>query len=232
MATTFDPKDFAHHPIIDNPFFPLEPGTTFIYDSPTDATFKDTVKVTNQIKMIDGVRCEAVVDTVVQDGQIVEKTTDYYAQDKAGNVWYFGEDTKEFENGHVVSTEGTWRAGVDGAQPGIIMEANPQVGDSYDQENAFPVAQDHAEVLSLDGSANGLQHLLVTLETNPLEPGASDTKYYQKGVGQVLAHDNVTLEDEQLASVLHRHPMHEHDNVAGEADHLASLLPPQHHSDW
>jgi len=125
--------------------------------------------------MIDGVRCEAVVDTVVQDGQIVEKTTDYFAQDKAGNVWYFG--------GHVVSTEDTWRAGVNGAQPGIIMEANPKVGDSYDQENALSVAQDHAQVVSLNGKADDFNNLLVTLETNVLEPGASDASIMPKGWG-------------------------------------------------
>jgi hypothetical protein len=111
----------------------------------------------------------------------------------------------QFENGKLVGTEGSWRAGVAGAQPGIVMEANPKVGDSYNQENASGVAQDHAQVVSLNGNANGLQHLLVTLETSSLEPSASENKYYEKEVGLVLTHDNVTGEAEQLVSVTHHH---------------------------
>ena len=125
MSNPINPNDFV--PVIDNPFFDLQPGTTFTTESP-DGSETDTFVVTRQTKVIDGVTCVVVKDTALVDGELVEKTNDYFAQDKAGNVWYFGEDTKEFENGKVVSTEGTWRAGVDGATPGFIMLASPQVG--------------------------------------------------------------------------------------------------------
>ena len=115
MANPINPNDFV--PVIDNPFFDLQPGTTFITESP-DGSEVDNFVVTRETKVIDGVVCHVIHDTALVDGEVVEKTNDYFAQDKAGNVWYFGEDTKEFENGKVVSTEGTWRAGVDGAHAG------------------------------------------------------------------------------------------------------------------
>src|SRR5262245_41263074 len=135
----FDPANFVSG--IDNPYMPLQPGTTFVYK--TEATGElVTFVVTEQTKVIAGVTCVVVHDTSTVDGELAEDTFDYFAQDKAGNVWYFGEDTKEYEDGKVVSTEGTWHAGVDGASPGIVMEANPQVGDAYNQENAPGVAED------------------------------------------------------------------------------------------
>src|SRR5436190_17537177 len=143
------PKDFTTN--INNPFFPLQPGTTFIYEGFKDrSTLNDEFEVTHATTMIDGAVCRVIHDKVFVDGILEEDTFDYFAQDKDGNVWYFGEDTKELDtNGNVVSTEGTWRAGVDGAQPGIIMEAHPKVGDHYFQEMAPPVALDEATVLSL-----------------------------------------------------------------------------------
>src|SRR2546421_590504 len=146
-------EDFTTN--IDNPFFPLEPGTTFIYDGFKDrSTLRDEFAVTHATAMIDGVVCRVIHDIVFVDGILEEDTLDYFAQDEDGNVWYFGEDTKELDaNGNVVSTEGSWRAGVNGAQQGIIMEANPRVGDSYNQENAPGVAQDMARVSSLKKSA-------------------------------------------------------------------------------
>ena len=191
--------------VIDNPLSPYIPGTTYVYEN-ADGTFIDTVTVTDQTRKIDGVQCTAVSDIATQDGQVVEKTIDYFAQDTNGNVWYFGENTKELMNGKVVSTEGSFLAGVKHAQPGIIMEAHPQINDSYDQENAPGVAQDHAQVVSLTGSANvpfGSFHnnLLVTLETTPLEPGAAENKYYAFGIGEVFAQDLVTGDQERLVSV-------------------------------
>ena len=141
-----------------------------------------------------------------EDGQITEKTKDYYAQDNKGNVWYFGEDTAEFENGKLVSTEGSWLAGVNGANPGIVMEAHPKVGDSYVQEDAAPVAENAAEVISLNGHAKvpfgNFNHLLVTHDTNLLEPDApGENKYYAKGIGEVYAKDLETGEVDLLVSV-------------------------------
>ena len=121
------------------------------------------------------------------DGNLTEKTFDYYAQDKKGNVWYFGEDTKEYENGKVVSTKGSWEAGVDGAKPGFIMQADPKVGETYRQEYYEGEAEDMAKVLSLSESVTvpygSFDQVLVTKEWTPLEPGLVEHKYYAPGVG-------------------------------------------------
>ena len=148
--------------------------------------------VTHQIKSILEVKCVIVHDQAFdENGTLAEDTLDYYAQDTAGNVWYFGEDTKELDpSGNVISTEGTWLAGVNGATPGIIMEANPTKGDQYEQENAPGVAQDQAKVISLKGSATvpygSFDDLLVTQESTPLDPKDVENKYYAEGIGFVL----------------------------------------------
>jgi hypothetical protein len=122
-------------------------------------------------------------------GKLTEKTFDYYAQDKKGNVWYFGEDTKEYENGKVVSTQGSWEAGKAGAKPGIIMQAHPKVGQSHRQEYSKGSAEDTAKVLALNGSVKvpygSFDHSLVTKEWSPLEPGVTEHKYYAAGVGDL-----------------------------------------------
>ena len=201
-AAPINPADFTT--VIDNPYMTLTPGTTFISETP-DGSSVDTMTVTRNTRVLDGVTCVAVSDVTVQNGELLEKTTDYYAEDKSGNVWYFGETTAEYENGQVVSTEGTWLSGVNGAAPGIIMEANPQVGDSYDQEHAPGVAEDHAAVTGngklVDVPYGSFDNALQTLETTALEPGAAEHKYYVKGVGFVLSVDQVTGEVEQLVSV-------------------------------
>jgi hypothetical protein len=183
-----NPREFTTK--IDNPYMPLPPGTTFVYTGTSAGQNEvDVVQVTNRTRVIDGVRCRVVVDTLFAGGQLQEKTLDYFAQDGAGNVWYFGEDTAEFQNGKVISTEGTWHAGVNGASPGIIMEANPQVGDTYRQEFAKGVAEDMATVLSLTQTVNGFTHVLQTKEFTPLEPGAVEQKFYAPGVGVVHTMD-------------------------------------------
>jgi len=202
-AVTVDPADYV--PVIDNPYLPLEPGTTFTTESP-DGTDVDKFVVTRHVKIIEGVACVVVRDTATEDGQVIEQTLDYFAQDKSGNVWYFGEDTKEFENGKIVSTAGTWRAGVDDATPGIIMLAEPRVGQEYDQENAIGVAEDHAEVLALGKTVTvpyGTFHrVLQTLESSPLDPGVEEEKFYARGVGFLSALDVDTGErSEQLVSI-------------------------------
>src|SRR5215471_14540066 len=131
-----NPANFATE--IDNPFFPLQPGTTFIYKGLKEGSkLRDRFAVTDRTIVIDGVTCRVVHDKVFVQGVLQEDTFDYFAQDREGNVWYFGEDTKELDKkGRVVSTEGSWRAGVNGAEPGVIMEAHPRVGDHYFQEIA------------------------------------------------------------------------------------------------
>jgi hypothetical protein len=186
---TTDPANFVT--TIDNQYFPLTPGTTFIYEGQTaEGTERTEVYVSHRTKKILGVTCVEVADDVSVDGTLVEATLDWYAQDKDGNVWYFGEDSKEYENVQVVSTAGSWQAGVDGAKPGITMEANPKIGDSYRQEYYKGEAEDMAEVLSLNESVSvpygSLNNCLKTKDFTSLEPGVVENKYYAPGVGVVL----------------------------------------------
>jgi hypothetical protein len=176
---------------ITNPYLNFGVGTTFRYEGETPDGHETIVtEVTHKTKRIMGVICTVVHDQGYLDGELAEDTFDWYAQDMNGNVWYFGEDSKEIEDGEVVSTEGSWQAGVNGAQPGIIMLANPLKGDSYQQEFAEDVAEDMARVVSLSeavtvpyGSFTGC---LETLEWTPLEPGAREYKFYSAGTGQIL----------------------------------------------
>ena len=181
----FDPHDFVAG--VDNPFFPLTPGTVLTY---SDGTEIDRVEVTHDTRNILGVVATVVHDRVSVDGALTEDTFDWYAQDHAGNVWYLGEDSKQFDNGQQVGTEGSWEAGVNGAKAGIIMLAHPEVGDAYAQEDAPGVGQDRARVVAEDKTVrvpfDTFEDCLKTLETTPLEPGAREYKYYARGVGVVL----------------------------------------------
>jgi hypothetical protein len=185
-----NPQDFTV--TIDNPFFPLPPGITFIYKGNREGRRqRDEFAVTERTLVIDGVTCRVVHDKVFERGVLRENTFDYFAQDRDGNVWYFGEDTEELDkHGRVVSTAGTWRAGVDGAQPGVIMEAHPQVGDHYFQELAAPLAQDEAIVLNLAEIVavpfGKFTNCLQTKEFTQLEPGNIEHKFYASGVGFIL----------------------------------------------
>jgi len=136
------------------------------------------------------VRCVVVHDTVSEEGSVVEDTLDWYAQDSEGNVWYFGEDSKEYENGQVTSTKGSWEAGVDGAQPGIVMEASPKVGDTYRQEYYPGEAEDMAKVLNVNESttvsAGSYKEVVVTEDFTSLEPDVVEHKYFAPGVGFVM----------------------------------------------
>ena len=179
---------------VDNPYLPFIPGTVLRYSGKKDNEVQHTVvEVTHDIKVILGINTTVVHDNVSAQGQLVEKTDDWYAQDKDGNVWYMGEDSKELKNGKVISTQGSWEAGVNGAQAGIIMEAHPNVGDVYSQECAPGVAQDTAQVVNLDASvrvpAGTYQHALITREWTPLEPTVLENKWYGQGVGDVKAQD-------------------------------------------
>lgn len=185
------PRSFVS--VIDNEYFPLIPGTTFYYEGETDGTESSNVTyVTHQTRQVLGVTTTVVHDQAFEDGVLVEDTLDYYAQDRAGNVWYFGEDTKELdEQGNVISTEGTWLAGVSGARPGIIMPAEPERGMRYNQEVAPGVAEDKAQVLSENRRVcveyGCFREVLLTKEWTPLQPGVVEHKYYAEGIGFILA---------------------------------------------
>lgn len=186
-----DPADFVAE--IDNPYWPLAPGSRWVYRE-TDAEGAEQrveVTVTNRTKTILGIEATVVHDVVTEDGEVIEDTYDWYAQDTDGNVWYLGEDTKEYENGEVVTTAGSWEAGVDGAQAGVIVPGDPQVGMAYRQEYYAGEAEDVGEILSLDERADvpfgSFDGLLMTKDTTPLEPKVLEHKFYAEGVGLVLA---------------------------------------------
>ena len=188
-APNIDPSNFVDE--VDNKYFPLEPGTTFVYEGKDEEGFERIeVTVTNGTKRVMGVDCVVLRDRVWIDRKVVEDTFDWHAQDKEGNVWYFGENSREIENGEVVSTEGSWEAGVDGAEPGILIKADPKVGETYRQEYYPGEAMDMGKVLSLDESATvpygSFDHLLMTKDWNPLEPAAGVAhKYYAPGTGKI-----------------------------------------------
>jgi DNA-binding CsgD family transcriptional regulator len=152
---TFNAANFHHSTRIDNQFYPLLPGTEFLYQGDEGGqALHNTVLVTHDTKSILGISTVVVLDTVyMKNGQLFEKTLDWYAQDDQRNVWYLGEAATDYQNGKPAGHTGSWEAGDQGAQPGVIMEGNPKVGDSYRQEYLKGVAQDMASVLSLNGHA-------------------------------------------------------------------------------
>jgi hypothetical protein len=169
----------------------LKPGTTFVYEGRFQgAPERDEMAVTHDTKRVMGVDCVVASDRVTEGGKLIEQTYDWYAQDKKGNVWYFGEHVTEYKNGKVTGHEGSWESGVGGAKPGIAMPADPKVGDSYRQEYSKGVAEDKARVISLTGSAKvpygSFDHVLVTEEFTPLEPSVVERQYYVAGVGDIV----------------------------------------------
>ncbi len=174
--------------IAPNPFFLLIPGRKMIYRHDTEEV---TVTVTGETRKILGVTCATVRDVVKENGVVIEDTIDWFAQDIRGNVWYFGEISQAFEDGVLVSIDGSWTAGVNGAKPGFAMLAAPAVGVTYRQEFSLANAEDIAKVLSLSGSAtvpvascNG--NCLITRESSPIIPDLLEDKYYARGVGFIL----------------------------------------------
>jgi hypothetical protein len=185
-----DPAKFSNH--ITNPYIPMTPGRTYHFRGARDGVPTEHVfTVTRDTKIVMGVRCAVIKDVVTQNQSLVEKTTDWYAQDSAGNVWYFGEDTAEYQNGVVTSTAGTWEAGVDKAQPGIVMPAHPKLGDAFRQEYRPGVAMDEAKILSVNATARvpagTFRQLVITLDKNPLDPSKIERKWYARGIGFVRA---------------------------------------------
>jgi hypothetical protein len=186
-----DPSDFTSQ--IDNPWLPFRAGARWVYRE-TDAEGSEQrveVTVLAETREVMDIEARVVHDVVTEDGQLVEDTSDWYAQDADGNVWYFGEETKEFEEGKLSTTAGSWEAGVDGAQPGIVMAAEPEAGMTYRQEYYEGEAEDTAEVLSLDEKAEvplgRYDGVLMTKDHTPLEPDVLEHKFYARGVGLVLA---------------------------------------------
>jgi hypothetical protein len=186
-----DPADFSTR--IDNPYWPMKPGSRWVYRevNPEELSVQDVVvTVTNRTKKIaNGVEARVVRDVVTEKGVPTEVTSDFYAQDKAGNIWYLGERTTEYANGNPKTTAGSFEAGVDGAQPGIALPAKPKPGLTYRQEYYAGQAEDRGEVVSVNEQVEPpfghFTHALMTKDTNPLEPKVLEFKFYARGVGPV-----------------------------------------------
>lgn len=193
---TAKPKDFDTR--VDNPFYPLPVGAKWTYATETDDGLEViVVEVLPETKDVAwGVTATVVRDTVTLDGVLIEDTFDWFAQDKDGNAWYFGEDTCAFEDDVCVDKAGSWEAGVDGALPGIAMLALPKRGDMYYQEFFRDVAEDFAEVESINASAEvpvgSFTGCVRTRDTTSLEPNLVELKTYCGGLGLVLEEEEDT----------------------------------------
>jgi uncharacterized protein YceK len=192
---------------ITNPYMPFKQGSTYIYQGTRDGVpLRIEVSVQTTTKVILGVKCMVVSDIVT--GALEERTTDWYAQDKAGNLWYFGEDTKEYVNGVVTSTAGSWEAGVNGALPGIVMPAKPVAGTAYREEYRPTQAEDVAKIIKVNASVHlpvgNYQHVVVTENRDLLDLTKHEHKYYAPGVGMVQLNGVVNghVEVVQLTSIL------------------------------
>jgi hypothetical protein len=188
LAYSIDPADFVDE--IDNPYLPYAPGDRWVYEETSDGeTERVEVVVTDEEREVMGVPVTVVRDTVTVDGEMVEDTFDWFAQDRGGNVWYFGEEVDNFEDGELVDHDGSWEAGVDGALPGILMLADPLPGEAYPQEYYPGEAEDLGQVLRVDetvsGPAGEFTDVVVTRDWNPLEPEVVENKYFAPGVGLV-----------------------------------------------
>ena len=189
---SLDPAEFTT--VIDNPYWPMAVGSRWVYrETDGEGTVQRVVvTVTSRTKVVAaGVEARVVHDVVTESGEFVEVTDDWYAQDAAGNVWYLGEETTEYENGKPVSTAGSFEAGVDGAEAGVIMPADPEPGMEYRQEYFDGEAEDQGSIVARDQQAEvpagHFSDVLMTRDTNPLEPRVLEFKFYAPGVGAVLA---------------------------------------------
>lgn len=175
---------------VDHPYFPLVPGSRWTYEERGARVEIVTVTVTSETREVDGVTCIVVLDEVTIDGKLVERTFDWYAQDELGNVWYFGEDSETILDDVVVSHKGSWETGVNGAQAGLIMPANPEIGLTYRQEYRKGVAEDLARVIELGRRAavafGDFTDVLVTEDWNPLDSSSPEHKFYARDIGLVM----------------------------------------------
>jgi hypothetical protein len=188
------PSDFTTD--INNKYLTFTPGKTFVYEGDTEEGTEHIEVVTlDETKQVMGVGCRIVWDRVWLNDELIEDTKDWYAQDKDGNVWYFGEESKTLEDGAVVSTEGSWEAGVDGAKPGIVMLADPEAGIEYRQEYFKGEAEDMGKVESLSESAKtpygDFENCLKTRDWTPLESNVDEYKYYSVDVGNLVLEEGV-----------------------------------------
>jgi hypothetical protein len=202
-APAIDPANFVD--AVDNPYFPLVPGTRWVYEGTSEGEAERIeVEVLDERREIEGISAIVVRDTVYVDDEMVEDTYDWFAQDSEGNVWYLGEDSHEYENGKDVGTSGSWEYGVDGALPGIVMPADPTVGDAYRQEYYPGEAEDMGEILEVGvGHSIGLgdyDDVVVTKDWNPLEPDVIENKWYARDTG-MIAEAAVAGGDEQAELV-------------------------------
>jgi hypothetical protein len=184
-----DPADFTTN--IDNPYWPMRPGSHWVYrEVENGETQRVDVTVTNQSKTLAGIEARVVHDRVSRYGETLEDTYDWYAQDSAGNLWYLGEDTAEYENGKLKTKEGTWAAGVDGAEPGVVVPAHPKQGMTYREEYYAGHAEDGAEVLGVTSQVQvpfgRFQNAMLTRNFSTIEPTVEEMKLYAKGVGPVM----------------------------------------------
>jgi hypothetical protein len=191
---SLDPANFSAD--ITNPYWPMKPGTRWIYRGVEEGKSPEDIVVvvtTATKKLANGITTRQVRDTARSEGQIIEDTVDWYAQDSDGNVWYMGEQTAEFENGKIVSREGSWEAGKDGAMPGIIIPAQPEVGQKYRQEYKKGEAEDNGQVLAMNNlvgvKAGQYKDSLVTMDTSAIEPDVVEFKFYAPKVGPLLSVD-------------------------------------------
>jgi hypothetical protein len=200
-----DPANFVS--TIDNPYFPLVPGTTFVYQGKSGGDIiTDNFAVTHTTRVIDGVTCVEVHDSVFTNNVLTEDTRDWFAQDKEGNVWYFGENTAELEDGLLATIAGSFMAGLTYDKPGIIMKAHPAIGDFYRQEFSLNNAEDYGKTIGLNATVTvpygTFEHCLKSEETTPLEPDALEDKFYAAGVGNVLTVDLVSGERDELVQIM------------------------------
>jgi hypothetical protein len=205
-APEVDPADFVD--TVDNPYFPLPPGARWVYEGESDGEPERVeVVVTDERKTVMGIEATVVRDSVYTGDELTEDTFDWYAQDREGNVWYLGEDTKEYENGEVVTTEGSWEAGVDGAQPGIVMPSDPTVGFAYRQEYYAGEAEDMAEIIevgaTVDVPAGHYEDVLTTKDWTPLDPEMIEHKQYAPGVGTV--HEQLVAGGDEVLELVEFH---------------------------
>lgn len=203
---SLDPADVVDG--VDHPYLPFTDGSSWVYEGESDGEVERIeVTVLPERREVMGIAAVVVRDTVTIGGELFEDTYDWYAQDRAGNVWYLGEETAEYEGGEVVSTDGSWEAGVDGALPGIVMPAEPVPGHAYRQELWEGEAEDVAEILRVGGSLavryGRFADVLTTREWNPLEPEVVEEKHYAPGVGLVLE-EKVEGGDGRVELVEHR----------------------------
>jgi hypothetical protein len=183
-----DPAGFSA--TITNPYLPLRPGNRWIYEGRTeDGLERKVVEVTDETRVVMGVSCVMVKDSVTLDGQLYEDTVDWFAQDGAGTVWNFGEETRKRTGDGTFSPAGSWEAGVRGAQPGVVMPADPRPGGPYRQEYLPGEAEDMARVVNVDTALKvpygSYVQVVVTRDWSPLDPGVAEHKFYAPGIGLI-----------------------------------------------